>query len=135
MALIRATGYVIGNGAIGTNNLTAGSISLAKLSNTATSVAKITSITYPNGNTANSTSYPSGANTTTAGGQTITITGSGFATGMSVFVLKTQSSVVSVTNSTSMTFRTPAMTAGRYTVFAVKADGSVATFAPGIVYA
>lgn len=134
MALIRATGYVIGANTIGTNNLKPGIIGEAQL-NVTNLTARVVSITYPSGTTANSTVYSSSANVSTSGGQTVTITGSGFASGAAVFVHKTQSSTVSVANSSSMTFQTPAMAAGRYTIFVVATDGSVATFAPGIVYA
>lgn len=134
MALIRATGYVIGANTINTNNLKPGIIGEAQL-NVSNLTARVVSITYPSGTTANTTVYSSSANVSASGGQTVTINGSGFTTGAAVFVLKTQATTVSVANSTTITFQTPAKAAGRYTVFVVATDGSVATFAPGIVYA
>lgn len=133
MALIRATGKVIGAGAITSALIAANTIGADKIGGT--TGGRVTSITYPSGTVANSSVYSSSANVSTSGGQTVTITGSGFTSGAHVFVYKTQASVVTVANTSTITFQTPAKAAGRYTVFVVATDGTVATFAPGIVYA
>lgn len=88
------------------------------------SVPKITAISYPGDDTA--------ANT--AGGDTITITGTGFASGASVIINGTVASVVSVVNSTTITFTAPAVTAGSYILYVVNTDGSTALAVPGIQY-
>lgn len=74
---------------------------------------KITSVTYPNGVTA--------ANT--AGGESITITGSGFASGIIVYADNTSCNTT-FTNSTSLIVTAPAKTAGTYTLSAYNTDGS-----------
>jgi hypothetical protein len=88
------------------------------------SVPKIASIAYPGDDTA----------ADVAGGQTITITGTGFATGVSVIVNGVTASVVSFINSTTITFTAPAVTAGSYIVYVVNTDGSTALAVPGIQY-
>ena len=85
---------------------------------------KITAITYPGDDTA--------ANT--AGGDTITITGTGFASGASVIINGLVASVVSFVNSTTITFTAPALAAGSYIVYVVNTDGGTALAVPGIQY-
>ena len=68
------------------------------------------------------------------GGQTITITGTGFATGAAVYVAGSLISVVSVLSSTQITFNSPAKAAGNYTLIMVNQDGGTATFIPGMQY-
>lgn len=61
------------------------------------SAPKISSITYPGDDTA----------AATAGGQTITLTGSGFNSGAAVLINGSYASVVTVVNSTTITFTPP----------------------------
>ena len=68
-----------------------------------------------------------------AGGQTITLTGSGFVSS-SVYVGGTIVASVSIVNSTQLTFVAPAKTAGSYSLNVVNSDGASATFIPGIQY-
>jgi hypothetical protein len=68
-----------------------------------------------------------------AGGQTITLNGSGFVSS-SVYVGGTIVASVSVVNSTQLTFVAPAKTAGSYSLNVVNSDGASATFIPGIQY-
>ena len=68
-----------------------------------------------------------------AGGQTITLTGSGFVSS-SVYVGGTIVASVSVVNSTQLTFVAPAKTAGNYSLNVVNSDGASATFIPGMQY-
>ena len=68
-----------------------------------------------------------------AGGQTITLTGSGFVSS-SVYVGGTIVASVSVVNSTQLTFVAPAKTAGSYSLNVVNSDGASATFIPGMQY-
>ena len=84
----------------------------------------ITSIAYPGDDTA----------TNTAGGDTVTVTGSNFVAGATVVINKVQASVVSVVNSTTITFTAPAMGAGSYIVYVVNPDGGTALAVPGIQY-
>ena len=88
------------------------------------SVPKISAIAYPGDDTA----------TNTAGGDTITITGTGFASGASVIINGVTASVVSFINSTTISFTAPAMPAGSYIVYVVNTDGGTALAVPGIQY-
>jgi hypothetical protein len=85
---------------------------------------KVSSIAYPGDDLA--------ANT--VGGQTITLTGTGFTAGLSVLVNTTMAAVVTVVSSTEVTFTAPAMAAGTYVLYLVATDGSVALSLPGISY-
>ena len=68
------------------------------------------------------------------GGQTITINGTGFASGAAVYVAGSLISVVTVISSTQLTFTSPAKSAGNYTLIMVNQDGGTATFIPGMQY-
>ena len=85
---------------------------------------KITTISYPGDDTA--------ANT--GGGQTVVLTGTGFNAGASVLINGTYAGVVAVANSTSMSFTTPAQSAGTYTLYVINTDGGTAISIPGISY-
>ena len=85
---------------------------------------KIASVTYPGNDTA----------ADIAGGQTITITGSGFSAGASVLLGTTPSTVVTVISSTSITFTSPALSAGNYALYVINSDGGTAIYIPGIAY-
>jgi hypothetical protein len=101
-----------------------GNIGYAGSAGSGATVPKITAITYPGDDTA----------ADVAGGQTITITGTGFASGASVIINGIVASVVSVVNSTTITFTAPAVTAGSYILYVVNTDGSTALAVPGIQY-
>lgn len=88
------------------------------------SVPKITSITYPGDDTA----------ADTAGGQTITITGSAFNIGAQVYIDGTIASVVTVISSTQLTFTSPAKASGSYELKVVNTDGGIAISANNIQY-
>ena len=68
-----------------------------------------------------------------AGGTTVTLTGSGFI-GSSVYVGGTIAGSVSVVSSTQITFVAPVKAAGNYSLSVVNSDGATATFVPGIQY-
>ena len=85
---------------------------------------KVTAITYPGNDLA----------ADPAGGQTITLTGTGFVSGCSVFVGTTQASVVTFISATSVTFTSPTLAAATYTLYLVNPDGGTATIVPGISY-
>jgi hypothetical protein len=85
---------------------------------------KIASITYPGDDTA----------ADTAGGQTITITGSGFVAGASVIIDGATVSVVSVVSSTQITFTAPAKTTGSYSLYVINPDGATAISVVGIQF-
>jgi len=91
---------------------------------TGTTVPTVTAITYPGDDTA----------ADTAGGQTITLTGTGFASGAAVIINGVTAGVVSVVNSTTITFTAPAVTAGSYVVYVVNTNGTTALAVPGIQY-
>lgn len=85
---------------------------------------KVSTITYPGNDTA----------ADTAGGQTITLTGSGFLAGASVLINGSAVGVVSVVNSTTITFTSPANTTGSYVIYVINTDGGTAISIPGIQY-
>jgi len=69
-----------------------------------------------------------------AGGETITLTGTNFKTGVNVTVGGTTAPTISVVNSTTITFTTPAKTAGDYDVVVINTNGLQATLLNGISY-
>ena len=85
---------------------------------------RITTIAYPGDDTA----------ADTAGGQTITITGTGFVAGASVLINGSAVGVVAVVSSTTITIVSPANTTGSYVVYVINPDGSTAIAIPGIQY-
>ena len=85
---------------------------------------KITAITYPGNDTA----------VDTAGGQTVTVTGSGFVNNAQVIVNGSLAPVISFINSTSISFTTAAHPAGGYPVYIINPDGGTAIFVTGIQY-
>ena len=85
---------------------------------------RITTITYPGDDTA----------ADTAGGQTITLTGTGFVAGANVLINGSAVGVVSVVSSTTITFTSPANATGSYVIYVVNPDGSTAIAIPGIQY-
>ena len=105
-----------------------GTITVAKLASDVSTVIqagggpKISSITYPGDDTAASSN----------GGQTITVTGSGFNPNVKIFIGTisggTQVPTVTRANANSLSFTTPAITAGIYQLYALNEDGGSATF-------
>lgn len=88
------------------------------------SAPKITTIDYPDDSTA----------TSIAGGETVTLIGSGFNSGASVLINGSFSGVVTVVDSTTLTFTAPAQVAGTYPIYVINTDGSTAISVPGINY-
>ena len=78
----------------------------------------------------------SGSNTATdpAGGETITITGSNFQAGGTVTIGGTAATSISIVSSSTVTFVTPAKTAGDYNVVFTNTNGLSANFVNGISY-
>jgi hypothetical protein len=114
------TGYSGSSGTNGNNGYT-GSAGPAGTSSTS---PKITAIAYTGNDTA---AVP-------AGGDTITLTGSNFISGATVFIDTVQASVVSVVNSTTITFTAPALATGSYIVYVINPDSSIGLLATGIQY-
>ena len=82
-----------------------------------------------------SLSYPGSATAVDpAGGETITITGTGFVSGASVTVGGTAAPAVSFVSATTLTITTPAKVAGDYDVVVTNIDTGSATFINGISY-
>jgi hypothetical protein len=88
------------------------------------SVPKISSIDYPGDDTAASVD----------GGQTITINGSGFSSGATVLINGSYAGVVTVVDSTTITFTSPANNSGTYPLYVINTDGGTAISVPGISY-
>jgi hypothetical protein len=105
-----------------------GTISISRLASDVSAVIaagggpKIVSITYPDDDTA--------ANTT--GGQSIIVTGTGFNANVKVFIGNisgaNQVSVVTRANSNSLSFVSPELSAGVYSLYIVNEDGGSVTF-------
>jgi hypothetical protein len=103
------------------NQLTVGTTTV---DSTSIGSIKIAGIAYPGDDTA----------ADTAGGQTIAITGSGFAAGASVIIDGAAVSVVTVVSSTQITFTAPAKTAGSYSLYVINPDGATAISVVGIQF-
>lgn len=84
----------------------------------------ITAITYPGNDTA----------VDTAGGNTVTLTGTNFNIGVNIVINGVSAPVVTRVSSTEVTFTTPAQPAGSYIVYAVNTDGTTGLAVPGIQY-
>jgi hypothetical protein len=84
----------------------------------------ITSIAYPGSVTA----------ADPAGGETITVTGTGFKTGATVTIGGTAAPAVSYVSATQITFTTPAKAAGDYDIVVTNTDTGSATYINGISY-
>lgn len=110
---------------IDTAMIAEGAIDSAKIANTvALGGPKITGLDYPGDDTA---AIP-------AGGQTIIVAGSGFASGCAVFFDGVAVGVVSFISSTQLQFIAPAKATGLYTMYVVNPDGGTAILVPGMVY-
>ena len=91
---------------------------------TGTATPTIATIGYVGNNTA----------TDVAGGETITLTGTGFSAGCSVIINGAAVGVVSFVSSTQVTFVAPALSAGTYILYLVNTNGATAISVPGISY-
>ena len=85
---------------------------------------RITSIGYPGDDTA----------ADIVGGSSITLTGANFAAGAQVVINGNAASVVSVVNSTTITFTAPPNPTGSYILYVVNADGATTIAVPGLQY-
>ena len=70
----------------------------------------------------------------TAGSQTIVLYGSGFAPGATVLVGSTTIGAVTFLDSGRLTFSSPALGSGSYTIFVTNANGGTGILVPGLVY-
>jgi len=102
--------------------ITANNIEPATL--TTLSGPKIQSITYPGNDTA----------VNVAGGDTVTLTGTGFVSGCTILVNGSAAPSVTFNSSTSVQFTTPALSAGGYVVYLINPDGGTAIAVPGLQY-
>ena len=84
----------------------------------------ITAIGYPGNDTA----------VVPAGGDTVTLTGTNFNTGVKVIVNGITAGTVSRISSTQLTFVTSAQSTGTYIIYVVNTDGSTALAVPGLEY-
>jgi hypothetical protein len=105
-----------------TLKITADNIDLTTL--TSVSGPKITLIDYPGDDLA----------TPPAGGATVVIVGTGFVNGCQVLINTTYANTVTFTSNSSISFTTPAMTAGTYPLYVINPDGGTAISLPGISY-
>ena len=105
-----------------TLKITADNIDLGTL--TSVTGPKITLVDYPGDDLA----------TTPAGGATVAITGTGFVNGCQVLVDSVYAPTVTFASSTSISFTTPAMSAGTYPIYVINPDGGTAIAIPGVSY-
>lgn len=100
-----------------------------------TGLTGATGLSLPNGPRISSISY-TGDNTAAdpAGGEVITLTGGNFAAGASVIINGQSVGTVTVVNSTTVTFVSPALSVGSYIIYLVNTDGGTAVSVPGIQY-
>jgi hypothetical protein len=96
---------------------------LGDLNNILTSVA-ITGVTYPN----------NGSSVSTAGNETVILTGTGFQRACNVLINNAPAVSTSFVNSTSVQFITTAQTAGTYIITLINPDATTAVLSPGIQY-
>jgi hypothetical protein len=106
--------YLQGNVTLGTTTLTS----------TNAVAPKISSISYPN----------SASATVPTGGETLTINGSGFQSGASVYLASALINTSTVANTNAITFTSPVKVDGNYSLVVVNTDGGTATFVPGVTY-
>lgn len=103
------------------------SVKATALTSVITSVAspgvKITGLTYPGGASAGNP----------AGGETITVNGSGFNSGATVYI-DTLSCSTTYVSSTSLTFTSPTKSIANYHLFVYNTDGSVGMLPGGMIY-
>jgi len=85
---------------------------------------KVFAIAYPDNDTA----------VDTLGTGTVTITGSGFVSGVQVRVNSILAATVTYTSATSIAFTAPVNTAGTYSLYVINPDGGTAIYVPGIQY-
>jgi hypothetical protein len=69
-----------------------------------------------------------------AGGQTIVLNGSGFSSGSTVIVGTTYISEVVYISPTKLSFSSPALTSGYYTIYVVNPNGGAGVLVPGLPY-
>ncbi len=69
-----------------------------------------------------------------AGGQTVLVNGSGFATGISATVGGVQIGSVTLVKSTQISFTAPANSGGSYTLVVYNSSGGAAILVPGLIY-
>jgi hypothetical protein len=103
-----------------------GNLNLGSTAITSTSsvVPKISSLAYLGSATA----------ADIAGGQTITINGTGFLPGISAYIAGNILGATNLVSSTQVTFTSPAKTAGSYTLSVVNTDGGSASYVAGLTY-
>ena len=69
-----------------------------------------------------------------AGGQTILLNGTGFQRGATVTLNGSAIAVVTYVDASQLSFTSPAVAAGTYTIYAVNADGGTGIYIPGLIY-
>jgi hypothetical protein len=107
-----------------TTKISSYSIQTDFLNQIVTSIPKITAVSYTGDDTA----------TSTAGGETVTITGTGFQSGAVVYVENTAAGTTTVVSSTQITFTAPAKAAGGYILYVINPDGGSGIYVPGVQY-
>ena len=69
-----------------------------------------------------------------AGGQTVLLNGTGFQRGATITLNGSAIAVVSFVSTNQLSFTSPALSAGTYTIYVVNADLGTAIYIPGLIY-
>jgi hypothetical protein len=114
--------------------LKGGAIQSGTINVTQLSTTVVTNITQGGGPKVSSITYPNSATAAVnTGNQTVVITGTGFESGVQVYINGNAVPAVSRTNANSVTFTTPALgTGATYPIYVVNPDGGTAVFIPGM---
>lgn len=112
------------------NAIEPGTVSVTQLSTTV-----VTNITTAGGPKVSSIVYPNNATATSnTGNESITLVGTGFESGVQVYVNGSAAPSVSRSNSNSLSFTTPVLSTGTtYPLYVVNTDGGTALVIPGMV--
>jgi hypothetical protein len=121
MSKTRTLAGLVSNG----NPLADGTISPSEIgAATSSDILRISGVTYPGDDLA----------VNPAGGQTVTISGSGFTSTPTIYVGGTIAPSVTFVSATQLTFTTPVKTAGTYDIYVVNPNGATAIRVYGISY-
>jgi hypothetical protein len=121
MSKTRTLAGLVSNG----NPLADGTISPSEIgAATSSDILRISGVTYPGDDLA----------VNPAGGQTVTISGSGFTSTPTIYVGGTIAPSVTFVSATQLTFTTPVKTSGTYDIYVVNPNGATAIRVYGISY-
>ena len=125
MALTRISGALVRTDTVTNDNIADGSIISSNFSEEAGGPAPASAVPI-------SIAYLSG--NATSAGETVTLTGSEFVVGTTIMISNTVASVVTVSNTTTLSFTSPDLPSGTYIGYIINPDSSMRII-PGLNYA